>query len=283
MDVKIIGKQIAVLRKEKGIKQDELARHVGVSTQAVSKWENGGVPDTELLPMIADFFGVSVDCLFGRNITDYNDLETALCQKIIDAPYSEQVKLVYDYCRIMEFALFGEYQQDGKLDDNDIDNYTMSEPNAIYSSFLSDNGFTKMALANTRPYFFVAPEPPADDEKFKLDNADYVSFLKDFSDPDLFNTCIMLYKRDTDKAFTPNLLVKKMGVNTEKAMQILAVLKKYHFLHEHKIEMDDEVQIVYNFNHAPAFIPFLIFARELISPPSVYYYYNGGRKTPYLN
>lgn len=44
------------MRKERGIKQEELANYVGVSAQAVSKWENGGVPDTELLPRIADFF-----------------------------------------------------------------------------------------------------------------------------------------------------------------------------------------------------------------------------------
>ena len=53
MSVDTIGKQIASLRKEKGIKQEELANFVGVSIQAVSKWENGGVPDTELLPKIA--------------------------------------------------------------------------------------------------------------------------------------------------------------------------------------------------------------------------------------
>ena len=74
MSIEMIGKQIASLRKEKGIKQEELAKYVGVSTQAVSKWENGGVPDIELLPKISDFFSVSIDSLFGRKITDYSDL-----------------------------------------------------------------------------------------------------------------------------------------------------------------------------------------------------------------
>ena len=55
MDIMTIGKNIAELRKAKGVKQDELARFVGITAQAVSKWENGGVPDTELLPQIADF------------------------------------------------------------------------------------------------------------------------------------------------------------------------------------------------------------------------------------
>ena len=54
------------IRKEKGMKQEELAAIVGVSPQAVSKWEQGGMPDAALLPAIADALGVSIDALFGR-------------------------------------------------------------------------------------------------------------------------------------------------------------------------------------------------------------------------
>ena len=97
MSVDMIGKQIAILRKEKGIKQAEVANYVGVSVQAVSKWENGGVPDTELLPRIADFFSVSVDHLFGRSITDYSDLKTSLCKNIIETPMENRFKLAFEY------------------------------------------------------------------------------------------------------------------------------------------------------------------------------------------
>ena len=81
MSIEIIGMQIADMRMERGIRQEELAKYVGVSTQAVSKWENGGAPDIELLPKIADFFGVSTDFLFDRFITDYSDLQTVLTKK----------------------------------------------------------------------------------------------------------------------------------------------------------------------------------------------------------
>lgn len=64
--VQNIGIQIAKLRKENNITQDELAKKLDVSAQAVSKWENGGSPDLEMLPKIADYFDVSIDYLFGR-------------------------------------------------------------------------------------------------------------------------------------------------------------------------------------------------------------------------
>ena len=61
-----INEQIVALRKQKGITQGELAEVIGVSNQSVSKWESGQCcPDIQLLPDLADYFGVSVDELMG--------------------------------------------------------------------------------------------------------------------------------------------------------------------------------------------------------------------------
>ena len=61
----MIGMNIKQLRQEKHIKQETLADAIGVSAQAVSKWETGASdPDIALLPQIATYFGVSIDELF---------------------------------------------------------------------------------------------------------------------------------------------------------------------------------------------------------------------------
>ena len=63
---KTIGEIIAQKRKEKKLTQEELAERMGVSAQAVSKWENGlSCPDITLLPPLAALFGVTVDELLG--------------------------------------------------------------------------------------------------------------------------------------------------------------------------------------------------------------------------
>lgn len=60
-----MGAKIAYLRKQKGVTQEEMAIAVGVSTQAVSKWERKkNYPDITLLPIIANYFGVTIDYLF---------------------------------------------------------------------------------------------------------------------------------------------------------------------------------------------------------------------------
>jgi len=62
-----VGKQIANLRKEKGLTQEELAEKVGVSAQAISKWENGhSLPETVLLPVLAQLFTCSIDNILMR-------------------------------------------------------------------------------------------------------------------------------------------------------------------------------------------------------------------------
>ena len=60
-----IGNRIHELRERRGITQEQLSAALGVSPQAVSKWETSvGCPDISLLPVIAGYFGVSIDTLF---------------------------------------------------------------------------------------------------------------------------------------------------------------------------------------------------------------------------
>jgi len=62
----VIGEKIRELRRRDGRTQEDVAMALGVTSQAVSRWEaNGGYPDMEILPSIANYFGVSIDTLFG--------------------------------------------------------------------------------------------------------------------------------------------------------------------------------------------------------------------------
>ncbi len=61
-----LGKRIRELRRRDGRTQEDLAEAIGVTSQAVSRWEaNGGYPDMEMIPSIANYFGITIDELFG--------------------------------------------------------------------------------------------------------------------------------------------------------------------------------------------------------------------------
>lgn len=62
----LIGENIRRLRRQRDLTQEEVAAHLGISPQSISKWERGdGYPDITMLPSLANYFGVSVDELIG--------------------------------------------------------------------------------------------------------------------------------------------------------------------------------------------------------------------------
>jgi len=69
------GANLKKLRKEKTLTQEELAECLNVSPQTVSKWENNlSMPDISVLPLLADYFGISLDALLLYNV-DHRDKE----------------------------------------------------------------------------------------------------------------------------------------------------------------------------------------------------------------
>ena len=63
-----MGKEIRRLRNDRGLTQEALAAALNVTAQTVSKWECGNsIPDVQLLPEIAVYFGVSIDQLFAMS------------------------------------------------------------------------------------------------------------------------------------------------------------------------------------------------------------------------
>ena len=89
-----ISNNIADLRKKKGITQEQLAIALNISPQAVSKWEtNTSQPDTQMLPLIAKYFEVSIDYLFYGDEYAYNDIYDKVWHKV--AAFDQQSKEAY--------------------------------------------------------------------------------------------------------------------------------------------------------------------------------------------
>ena len=98
-----LGERIAQLRKEKGLKQDELAEMLGITPQAVSKWENDQTcPDISLLPKLAEILSVTVDeLLSGKTeavvkvvpVEERKDIKDMLFRIVIDSGEGDKVRI----------------------------------------------------------------------------------------------------------------------------------------------------------------------------------------------
>lgn len=112
-----LGDNIRRFRKMMNLTQEELADKIGVTYQAVSKWENAqSAPDVSFLPLLADVFGCNIDDLFSRVslkntvFTDADDadilqrattialemgrISTALLQRKLRVSYSQAVRII---------------------------------------------------------------------------------------------------------------------------------------------------------------------------------------------
>ncbi len=95
----MIGKNLRNLRRSKDLTQEEVAAHLGISFQAISKWErNDGYPDITMLPALANYFGVTVDELIGMdNIASaekLDEINTKWNENRIEKKHAENVALM---------------------------------------------------------------------------------------------------------------------------------------------------------------------------------------------
>jgi len=95
-----IGEQLKALRKEKQITQEALAEVLGVSYQSVSRWELGVCyPDVELLPTIANYFGVSIDKLLSNDVDSKEAELNRFYEKLNTLEFGslEQLQFIEEY------------------------------------------------------------------------------------------------------------------------------------------------------------------------------------------
>lgn len=106
-----LGNQIRMNRRRMDLTQEQLAEKFGTSPQAISRWETGATyPDIEMLPMIASFFGMSVDALLGCTDEEKEKFCTDLQKSLTKATKEKDIDKTIELLRIIRRNL-REYQQ----------------------------------------------------------------------------------------------------------------------------------------------------------------------------
>ena len=166
------------IRKKKGITQEQLADAVGVSAQAVSKWEMNGYPDASLLPAIADYLEVTIDELFG-NTTDKADILNEIVEYIKEKPYNEKLQHGMDICRALHLGITYS-ERFNRISDN-----TFNDPKLdLYSEFTAKEGFCQSRLCESLQYFLIMPEPKNGYDTVLKYDEEYVKLFRFLGKPD---------------------------------------------------------------------------------------------------
>lgn len=95
-----LGNHIRQNRRRMNLTQEQLAEKFGVSPQAISRWENGTTyPDLEMLPMIASFFGMSVDAMLGCTDEEKEKFCAELTKELEEAAREKDADKVIELLR----------------------------------------------------------------------------------------------------------------------------------------------------------------------------------------
>ncbi|MCR2044103.1 helix-turn-helix domain-containing protein [Anaerosalibacter massiliensis] len=90
-----IAQRLTDLRKEKGCSQEELAAQLGISRQAVSKWERGEAsPDTDNLILLSNIYGIGLDELLNIDRFENNSEENNK-KRLVKFPYPVLATIIY--------------------------------------------------------------------------------------------------------------------------------------------------------------------------------------------
>ncbi|MBE5931542.1 MAG: helix-turn-helix domain-containing protein [Lachnospiraceae bacterium] len=171
-----LGSVIKRLRTEQGVTQDALAEYLGISYQAVSKWETGTtLPDITLLPKLAVFFGVRIDELFSVDHEDeleridamlqretMTDQNYAYAKRILDGILRESpknVEVMKRYAKVYLAKTNTDLLTAGKMLEQAMEFAPLDEE--IYSLYRSVRGGSEYKQHSDNDWFIRVCEPYA--------------------------------------------------------------------------------------------------------------------------
>jgi len=283
MNISILGNQIGKFRRAMGMTQEELGKIVGVSTQAVSRWECGGAPDTGMLPAVADALHVTIDALFGREGGQPMDVEETIARWAASLPEGEfpnaLAKLLWCACVGM---LSQEYGTDGQMKALESCEMECKEGKTLVKTQLEmDSGFLFGSYARDMCFMSVYPEPEKGYGAFFAENGEYREFFGVLARPNVMELLLELAS-EKYRFYTVSAISRRLGITKEEAEAALQALARVNLLDELEMELADGIEKTYSNRKSAYLIPLLYSARYLLQEGDVSYINSFVRNKPWL-
>lgn len=257
MGKSILGVQICSLRKKKEITQEELGRAIGVTAQAVSNWECGGTPDAELLPKIANYFGVTIDCLFGKSDETQRNIEQELLWELYHTEKEKRFEKAYQYCWYIHQGL---YNLDPNLFSNAMkEKVSMPNETKFTSTLLFEEGISYMRINSDNHNFCLMPTPEGGFKSKILDVDKYEKFFHILGKKNRMEALIFFYSRKR-LALSVDRLAKYLSLQKEDIESILADLCSINLIEKIEMETDGgECQLYKCIDYYVNSVPIIVF------------------------
>ena len=253
-----LSSNIKRLRLDKNLTQEQLATKLGVSAQAVSKWETSETyPDGALLVPLANELEVSLDELFGNDSVTMADISSKIVKLIHNTEATERFNVARDIGWQIERGLFNcRMEIEKKYDPNEIKN----QKNASY--ILDDNGFTIVSNGK-EPFFSVFPQPEEGYGHFLNDKDDLQKIFAALSHTDTMNALIYLYQKNENYVFESAVLERDCAIANDQINAAIDDLLTLKLIWKQELTINGEKRVLYYSRPSHKLIALFIMAREL--------------------
>lgn len=264
------------MRLEKKLTQEQLATKLGISAQAVSKWETSETyPDGALLVPLANELAVSLDELFDNDAVSMADISGRIVKLIHNTEENERFNVARDIGWQIERGLFNcRSEIEKKYDPNEIRN----QKNASY--ILDDNGFTIVSNGK-EPFFSVFPQPTEGYGHFLNDKEDIKQIFSALSHTDTMNALIYLYYKTENYVFESAVLEKVCDIPSDNIKAVLDDLLTLKVIRMQKLMINGKERMLFYSRPSHKIIALFIMARE-IGYKGAYSLQSHIRNTPFL-
>ncbi len=270
----ILSERIAALRKERGLTQEQLGKLVGVSYQAVGKWEKGGAPDIELLPILSRQLGVTIDALFGMEGREQEDPADAVGRWLRGFPSKERID---QFCRLVwrvkqyflpdedsEISLpITDYPESCKFAYGDGDELLQ------LSQIATEGGILFDVHAEDLSFVTLWPRPQGGWGQWLLPKEEYRKLFAVLARPGCLELMEYIYNRKIGW-FSASVVTKHLNMAREAVEELLEALAELKLISSMELELEDGETNVYEVLEPWKLIPFLMLARTLVQYESNY-------------
>lgn len=271
-----LSQNIKQFRLEKNLTQEQLGAMLGISGQAVSKWETSETyPDGSMLVPLSQALGVSLDRLFGNEIHTMEDVSLRIQKLLLHTPAKDRLHIVRDLGWQIEKGLFNcKLARELTYSPEEILQKKAS------SYYLSDHGFTHIANGLT-PFFAVFPEYGDNLTQAIGDGEEVRKIFEAMSSPEVMRAVLWIHRREEEFVFEPALLGMECDLTGDALDTVLEKLHNLNLLHRLDVELNGEQRVLYNTRPSHKVMALFILAREL-NYNRGYSYMSHHRNKPYL-
>lgn len=235
-----LAQNIKYYRQKKNLTQEKLASLLGVSSQAVSKWETCETyPDGALLVPLAQHLEVSLDTLFDNDTVHLRELSEQIMRFIHESPEEERCEMLHRLTLYFQKGLYiSDLKEESEYDPQEY------QSRRLHSHIVAKDGFSWYA-AGEHSFYALFPQGANGYEAVVQGQPYLQRIFSLLASPDVLNALIAIHRHNDRYVFEKEVLAKECGIEDRRMDEVMEALLELQAVRKNEIELNGQKRVLY--------------------------------------